>query len=134
MRFISNGMNKNNVPVIVIGIVFVALLVVIIVTTNVGDGGNRVNLDDFAKCLASKNITMYGAEWCSHCKDEKAGFGDSFKYVPYVECTIETQKCIDKGIDSYPTWIFPDGRKLVEKQGVEKLSEESGCALPWGVK
>lgn len=121
-------MNKNNVPVIAIGIVLVALLVVIIITTN--NGGNKVNLDEFAKCLASKNITMYGAEWCAHCKDEKAGFGDSFTYVPYVECTVETEKCIDSGVDSYPTWIFQDGKKLVGKQGVQKLSEESGCPLP----
>jgi len=126
-------MNKKNVPVIAIGVVLVALLVVIIVTTKT-DGGNKVNLDGFAQCLASKNITMYGAEWCTHCKDEKAGFGDSFKYVPYVECTVETQKCIDSGVDSYPTWIFPDGKKLVGKQGVQKLSEESGCVLPGGVK
>jgi len=123
-------MNKNIIPVVVIGIVFVALLVVIIITTNTDGGKNKVNLDVFAQCLASKNITMYGAEWCVHCKDEKAGFGDSFRYVSYVECTVETQKCIDKGVDSYPTWIFPDGKKLVGKQGVEKLSEESGCLLP----
>jgi glutaredoxin len=122
-------MNKNNVPVIAIGIVLIALLVVIIVTTNT-DGENKINFDGFAQCLASKNITMYGAEWCEHCKDEKAGFGNSFKYVSYVECTVETKKCIDNGIDSFPTWIFPNGKKLVGKQGVEKLSEESECPLP----
>ncbi len=127
-------MNKNIIPVIAIGIVLVAILVVIVITTNAGGGKNTVNLDVFAQCLASKNITMYGAEWCTHCKDEKAGFGSSFKYVPYVECTVETQKCIDKGVDSYPTWIFPDGKKLVGTQGVQKLSEESGCPLPQGAK
>ncbi|MDO8556977.1 MAG: hypothetical protein Q7R98_00750 [Candidatus Jorgensenbacteria bacterium] len=88
------------------------------------------NLDAFAQCIADKKITMYGAYWCSHCKDEKARFGDSFKYIPYVECTEETQKCISAGIEGYPTWILPDGTKLVGEQGLEKLSEASGCALP----
>lgn len=30
----------------------------------------------------------------------------------------------------YPTWIFQDGKKLVGEQGLRKLSQESGCALP----
>jgi len=85
--------------------------------------------DDFAKCLASKNITMYGAEWCLHCQNEKKAFGDSFKYVPYVECPDEPQKCLNGGITGYPTWVFPDGKKLIGEQGLEKLSQESGCPL-----
>lgn len=88
------------------------------------------NLDAFAGCLADKQVTMYGAYWCSHCADEKARFGDSFKYVPYVECTEETQICIDKGVEGYPTWILGDGTKLIGEQGLEKLSEASGCPLP----
>jgi len=85
--------------------------------------------DDFAKCLASKNITMYGAAWCAHCQSEKAAFEGSFKYVPYVECPDNPQLCLDKGIEGYPTWIFPDGKKLIGEQGLEKLSQESGCVL-----
>lgn len=88
------------------------------------------NLDLFAQCLAEKKITMYGAYWCSHCQAEKARFGNSFKYVPYVECTEETNKCVEAGIEGYPTWILQDGTKLVGEQGLEKLSEVSGCVLP----
>jgi len=86
--------------------------------------------DNFAKCLASKNITMYGAVWCSHCQNEKKAFGDSFRYVPYVECPDNPQKCLEKNITGYPTWVFPDGKKFVGEQGVEKLSQESACPLP----
>lgn len=89
----------------------------------------NAGLDNFAMCLASKNITMYGAEWCSHCQNEKKAFGSSFKYIPYVECPNDPQKCLEKGIAGYPTWIFPDGRKLIGEQGLEKLSQESGCPL-----
>ncbi len=86
-------------------------------------------LDSFAKCLAEKQVTMYGASWCSHCQNEKRGFGTSFKYVPYVECTEETEKCAAAGIEAFPTWTFPDGRKFVGEQGIQKLSELSGCSL-----
>ncbi len=83
----------------------------------------------FAQCLAAKNITMYGAEWCPHCQNEKRAFGPAFEFVPYVECPDESQVCLDKGIRGYPTWILPDGRKLEGEQGLDKLSAESGCPL-----
>ncbi len=85
--------------------------------------------DAFAQCLADKGITMYGADWCPHCQNEKKAFGDSFRLVPYVECPVDPQKCLAAGINGYPTWVFPDGRKLVGEQGLEKLSEESDCLL-----
>lgn len=91
-------------------------------------------LDQFAQCLAEKQITMYGAEWCPHCQNEKKGFGDSFRFVPYVECPDNPNLCLAKGIDGYPTWIFPDGKRLEGEQGIEKLSKESTCLLPESVK
>jgi hypothetical protein len=74
-------------------------------------------------------VVMYGAYWCSHCKNEKKRFGDSFQFVPYVECTEEAQKCIAAGIRGYPTWIFPDGRRFEGELGIERLSLESNCSL-----
>lgn len=88
------------------------------------------NLDAFAKCLAEKEVTMYGADWCPHCQNEKNNFGKSFQYVPYVECPDEPKLCIEKGIEGYPTWLLKDGTKLIGEQGLERLSEISGCALP----
>lgn len=85
--------------------------------------------DDFAGCLAEKKVTMYGADWCSHCQNEKLAFGDSFRLVPYVECPQNIKACLDKGVEGYPTWILADGKKLVGEQGLEKLSEVSGCPL-----
>ncbi|MEX2033198.1 MAG: hypothetical protein WD889_01385 [Candidatus Colwellbacteria bacterium] len=90
---------------------------------------SKANLDSFAQCLSSKGAVMYGAYWCSHCQNEKNAFGESFKFVNYVECTEKPNDCLAKGIDGYPTWIFPDGRKLVGEQGITKLQEASGCPL-----
>lgn len=87
-------------------------------------------LDTFAQCLADKKVTMYGADWCPHCQNEKKAFGDSFRLVPYVECPDNPKACLDAGVSRYPTWIFPEGKKLEGELGLEKLSQESGCALP----
>ena len=87
-------------------------------------------LDSFAQCLADGKVTMYGADWCPHCQNEKKEFGDSFRLVPYVECPDDPQRCLQEGIKGYPTWVFPDGRRLAGEQGLEKLSKESGCQLP----
>jgi len=86
--------------------------------------------DTLAQCLTEKGAVMYGAEWCPHCQNEKKAFGDSFRFVSYVECPDDPQKCLAAGINGYPTWIFPDGRKLEGEQGLKKLSQESGCVLP----
>ncbi len=86
--------------------------------------------DGFAQCLANKGFTMYGAAWCSHCQNEKRAFGDSFRFVPYVECPNNPEVCTAKNVEGYPTWITTDGRRFVGEQGLQKLSEESTCALP----
>ena len=103
-------------------------------------------MTQFAQCLRDKQITMYGAYWCSHCQNEKKAFGEAFQYVPYVECTEEPGKCTAAGVQYFPTWIFPasparlvseseraggpGGQKFVGEQGIEKLSVESGCPFP----
>ncbi|MBI2514840.1 hypothetical protein HYV91_01460 [Candidatus Wolfebacteria bacterium] len=86
-------------------------------------------LDAFAKCLTQKGIVMYGADWCGHCQNEKSAFGSSFRFVNYIECPKEPERCLAAGINGYPTWTFSDGRKLEGEQGLEKLAEESDCLL-----
>jgi len=78
-----------------------------------------------AVALTKAGVTMYGAWWCPHCKDQKAMFGDAFKDVHYVECATpdgkaQTQVCIDAKISSYPTWQLKDGTR---KEGVQSLDD-----------
>ena len=94
-----------------------------------GNYSNSLNLASFAECLRDQGAVMYGADWCPHCQNEKKAFGDSFKLVPYVECPDDPKRCLAAGINGYPTWIFPDGKRLEGEQGLEKLSRESGCQL-----
>jgi len=84
--------------------------------------------DNFAKCLSQKGVVMYGAEWCTHCKNQKAMFGDSFKYVTYVECTTSEAACTAAGVSGYPTWII-NGKAYPGEQTLQSLSTLTGCPL-----
>ncbi len=89
---------------------------------------NDTNNYNFAKCLTEKGATMYGAEWCGHCKNQKEMFGESFKYVNYVECPENQELCNEKGIRGYPTWIVNEVQYTGAQQ-FERLSELTGCSL-----
>ena len=93
------------------------------------------NLDSFTQCLKDKGVVFYGAFWCPHCQRTKAMFGSSAPLLPYVECSTpdgkgQTQACIDKKIQSYPTWVFPGGTVLTGERTLQELSSASGCSLP----
>lgn len=91
--------------------------------------------DTFAECLASQGMTFYGAFWCPHCQAQKAMFGKSVDKLPYVECSTpdgsgQTQVCIDKNIQGYPTWVTASGSTTEGVLTFEQLSALSGCAVP----
>jgi hypothetical protein len=93
--------------------------------------------DKFAQCIADTGTKFYGAFWCPHCADQKREFGDSVKYLPYIECSLpdesgQTQVCIDNKIESYPTWEFPDKSRLTGTVALSKLAEKTGCSLTDG--
>jgi len=93
------------------------------------------NLDAFAKCIANSGAKFYGAFWCPHCKDQKAEFGSSVQYLPYVECSTpdgnaQTQICKDNNIQGYPTWVFADGSNVSGEQTLQALAQKTGCSLP----
>ena len=85
-------------------------------------------LDSFAKCLTEKNVKMYGTEWCSHCKNQKAAFGSSFQYVDFVDCDENRNECSSAGVTGYPTWKI-DGQNYPGQQPLNKLASLSGCEL-----
>ncbi len=93
-------------------------------------------LDDFAKCLSSKGVRMYGAWWCPHCSEQKELFGFAFQYVNYRECGIESQphsisdQCKNDGIQHFPTWQFPDAHRDEGVQPLTALAQKTGCKLP----
>jgi hypothetical protein len=89
----------------------------------------------FAQCLGEKGAIFYGAFWCPHCQAQKKLFAGSDKALPYVECSTpdgqgQTALCREKGVESYPTWIFADGSRVTGEQTFETLAAKTGCALP----
>ncbi|MDO8425640.1 MAG: hypothetical protein Q7T01_03970 [bacterium] len=87
-----------------------------------------------ALCLKEKGVVEYGAYWCPNCQEQKQRFGSGAKLIDYVECAMpgnpraQSPKCQAAGITGYPTWVFPDGNRLVGLQSLERLAEAAGCA------
>lgn len=126
---------KNNVSKLKILIILVLILSFTLLVLRFWPGNKiQTRLDVFSQCLRDKGITMYGAEWCSHCQAQKQLFGKSFRYISYVECPQDPQHCLAVGIEAYPTWITANGEKMVGEQKLEDLSRISGCSLPIKVK
>ena len=87
-----------------------------------------------AQCLTENGVRVFGAYWCPHCKKQKEMFGEAaWKEIKYIECAAagnpraQTQECQNEKIEGYPTWIFPDGKRLTGEQALTDLAEESQC-------
>ena len=88
--------------------------------------------DELAKCLTANKVKFYGAWWCPHCADQKELFGNSMRYVNYVECSTPdgkdtTEICKEADIKSYPTWVFADGSRKTGEIPLETLAASAGC-------
>ncbi|MFH1500983.1 MAG: hypothetical protein ABIE22_03495 [archaeon] len=86
----------------------------------------KEDYDSFAQCLTDQGVIMYGSELCGHCKNQKETFGESFKYVTYVECTEQPEACA--GLRGVPAWDI-NGEIIYGEQSLEKLAELAGCDL-----
>lgn len=116
-------------PVAIIAAVIIGIAVLFWFVWRVGEPGGNASVTALAQCLAERGAVMYGAEWCSHCQNQKNMFGDAFKYISYVECPKNPAQCLAAGINGYPTWTFPGGVRLEGEQELKKLAEAGECAL-----
>lgn len=101
------------------------ILLIIIFSFTRKKGGKSSNL---AKCIADSGAKFYGTSTCPYCNSQKAKFGDDAKYLPYIECTNNSQ-CTDAGITGYPTWIFADGKRQSGDLPLSSLAQLSGCKI-----
>lgn len=114
------------------GVVLLVIVAVLAAALFIKPGNS--NLDSFAQCLKDKGAVFYGAFWCPHCQKQKAMFGSASKLLPYVECSTpdgkgQLQACIDKKIESYPTWEFLDGTRATGERSLLELSQKTSCPL-----
>jgi len=130
-KYYHNSMKKF--IYILIGLLFIGGVIFLVVSPGRTVAGKY---DSFAKCIDASGAKFYGAFWCPHCQAQKAMFGNSVKYLPYIECstpdgTGQTQVCIDKGITTYPTWYFSGTTTpVVGTQELASLASSTGCSLP----
>ena len=118
---------------IIFGSVIIALLIITVILIKLPS--KHGVYDSFATCLGNSGAKFYGAFWCPHCADQKALFGRSVKFLPYVECSSPSGSeqlpiCTEKGIKGYPTWIFADGSEKTGLVSLEDLSKIANCPLP----
>ena len=106
----------------IIAVVVVVLAYLIIPRTEAGE------VDSFAQCLTDEGAVMYGTNWCSFCKQQKALFGGSFKHVNYVDCDANRDECTAAGVTGYPTWSVA-GELRSGVQSLEVLSSLTGCEI-----
>ena len=102
-----------------------------------GSAAARAELDlaGLASCISDSGAIFYGAHWCPVCRKQKEHF-DGYSYLlPYVECFDGDKsdgtnaRCKDEGIESFPTWKFPDGSVKTGAQTPEALAAATGCPL-----
>ena len=128
-------MNKNvKIFISIIGLLILGTIATVLLQSNSTPSGPG-KYDTFATCLKDKGAVFYGAFWCPHCQAQKKLFGSSVKLLPYVECSTadasaQTQACIDKKIDGYPTWEFADGTRLNGEIPLQQLADKTSCTLP----
>jgi hypothetical protein len=120
---------------IILGIT-AALIIILLVLRFTGNSSvPSGKYDSFAQCITASGAKMYGAYWCPHCQNQKAEFGDSVKYIPYVECdpageNANPTACQAAGITGYPTWVFGSGEKIPGEISLEELAQKTNCTLP----
>lgn len=125
---------------IIVGVVvcLLAIAAILFVTSGGWRGTQEVSGDPYApqlaQCLKDNGATFFGAFWCPHCKKQKELFGAAEKALPYVECSTsdgngQTPICKDKKIESYPTWEFKDGSRLMGEQTFAVLAAKSDCPV-----
>jgi hypothetical protein len=106
-------------------VILIAVIYAVYVATKKDDG----QYDAFAKCLTSKGVVMYGTDWCPHCQAQKRLFGDSFRYVTFINCDVQKAACDAAGVQGYPTWTFPRGEPVSGEQQLSTLSARTDCAV-----
>ena len=78
-------MNKKTSLIIIV--VIVALAAIFGARFFLKEDNSPGQYDAFAQCLKDKGAIFYGAFWCPHCQNQKAMFGKSVQFLPYVECS-----------------------------------------------
>ena len=131
----KNKKEKSSKIGIIVIVTIVLAIVLILFFSGRKDKYAREDIDNFAKCLTEKGTLMYGTFWCPKCAEQKKMLGSSFQFINYVECDArgeneQSQLCIEKKVEKYPDWQFPDESRTVGILSFEELGAKAGCTTP----
>jgi hypothetical protein len=122
----GKGLSLNRSHAYAAAIIIIVLAAVYLFYQSATSPGEQA---EFAKCLSAKGFVLAGTNWCSHCKEQKALFGNSFQFIDFKNCDVSAEWCRSAGVRAYPTWITPDGAKLTGVKSLSALSQLSGCSM-----
>ena len=86
---------------------------------------------EFAKYLRDIGVVKYSAYWCPNCLNQSELFGkQAYRQLNVVECAkdgknSQTQLCIDKEIQGFPSWEI-NGKIILGVKSLKELSELTG--------
>ena len=86
---------------------------------------------ELAKFLNDNGVVKYSAYWCPNCLNQGELFGkQAYKELNVVECArdgknSQTQLCIDKNIEGFPSWEI-NGKIILGVQTLKELSRLTG--------
>ena len=86
---------------------------------------------EFAKYLKDNGVVKYSAYWCPNCLNQSELFGkQAYKELNVVECAkdgknSQSQLCIDKKIQGFPTWEI-NGNLFLGVLTLKELSKLTG--------
>lgn len=114
-------MEKKSWVSLIILLVIIVFSIYVLTKDKTHEGVN----EKFSKCLAEKSF-LYTQLGCHACKIQEEMFGNYYKNLNVVDCTSETLKCSEKGIQVTPTWII-NNEIYPGVQTIEKLKEITDC-------
>ena len=86
---------------------------------------------DLAIHLNDNGVVKYSSYWCPNCLNQSELFGkQAYKGLNVVECArdginSQTQLCIDKKIEGFPTWEI-NGKLILGVLSLKELSKMTG--------
>ena len=86
---------------------------------------------ELAKHLKDNDVVKYSAYWCPNCLNQSELFGkQAYRELNVVECArdginSQTQLCIDKKINGFPTWEI-NGKLILGVLSLKELSKLTG--------
>lgn len=128
--------NKNLIKVFFL-IFFIGIISVVIIITKENQSYNPNNFTEAQlQCLVDQ-YQFYGADWCSHCRDQKQIIGAIAYENPgiYTDCDINKVACYENiKVEAFPTTITFNkntgaAQKVTGVLSLGKIEELTGCDL-----